>query len=152
MPLPLSFTGALTDLGNSSSADELTKRIALALASEGGSDIRTWDHCISFHGLTNYLSLSQLANVTDGVIELDDRSSSLGLTYAIRVDRTPFVASCVIAVVGLVFMVVGVTQFGFFAAFGLGVLVLSTAFSFVMRFRLHRWLRGISEQLTLDSG
>ncbi len=151
MPLPLSFTGTLRGLGGASSADELSNRIASALASEGGSDIRATDHRLSFRGLTDYLSLSPLTNITEGVIELHERSSLVDLAYAIRVNRKPFVVSSLIGLIGLAFVAAGVAQFGFLAVFGFGALVYSTAWSFVMRFRLHRWLRRIGEQPASDS-
>ncbi len=147
MPLPFSFTGTLTVSAGGSNVEEFAKRLEAALSSEGGSNIRSSEHGITFRGLTDYRSLSPLANVANGVIELNNRSSALDLTYTIKIDRTPFVMSVVVALVGLALVAAGITQFGFFAIFGLGVLVLSTAYSFIIRFRLLRWLRRVSEQI-----
>jgi hypothetical protein len=142
MSLPLSFAGTLTIVEGAS--EGYAQKLKTAIASEGGSNIQSSDHRITFRGLTGYRSFSPLANVENGVIEIREQAAGVDVVYAITVERRPFIFSILVTLAGLWLMALGFTQFGFFAASGLGFLVLSIANSFIIRFRLRNWLRRIS--------
>jgi hypothetical protein len=142
MVLPFSFTDTLT-IPDGAFKAQLTRQLEVAIESEGGNDIRATVDRITFRGLTSYLSFSPLSNVARGRIDLHDRESSVDMTYAIMIDRTPFVFSGLAIAVGIGLVAAGLNQFGFLIAFGLGILILSIVFSFAIRFRVRRWLRRI---------
>jgi len=141
MALPFDFFGTLKVPGVRLEA--IAGQIEIAIISQGGRITHLSEQLVEFRGVVNYLSLSPLTNIAHGEIEFRAYPSGVNLAYTVHVDRAPFVAAVLCILAGLGCWAVGLTEFAFFAIFGLMILSVAIVASVVIRRRFPRWLRKI---------
>jgi hypothetical protein len=142
MALPFSFSGTLS-VPNGSRA--LADAIAGALESEGGRNIKISDSVITFDGITTYLRVSPLANISRGVISFHFLPQCAELTYSMIVDRGPPFMAIGLTVTGLM-LTLYEQEFSFFLGLGLVILGYSLVYPFVIRYRWRRWLLDVGHR------
>jgi hypothetical protein len=121
------------------SLEAAAESLCAILASEGGSNIKISDNTITFDGETGRMSGNKLNNIAIGKIELRRDGGSFELAYAINIDRWNLIVSAGASIFGFFILIVDGTSA--FLIFGTGILALTLASTFVIRWRFRRLLR-----------